>query len=132
MKVVTKRHKNKIPTQSRDALAPAEGIEPTFSVLETDALPLHHAGASSHFINRPYPAQHAHRPDSYPLAFKLSLQVPCPGSLRPPFPLSLQAKRGNLVGVGDVVPATGLPRRCDPRNDKLGTQHAHRRLRPQA
>ena len=25
-------------------LAPAEGIEPSFSVLETDALPLHHAG----------------------------------------------------------------------------------------
>ena len=29
-------------------LAPAAGIEPTFSVLETDALPLHHAGASAH------------------------------------------------------------------------------------
>lgn len=30
--------------QLQGAMAPAAGIEPTLSVLETDALPLHHAG----------------------------------------------------------------------------------------
>ena len=37
------------------------------------------------------------------------------------FNLSLRAQRGNLVNVGNMVQATGSPRRCAPRDDKLGT-----------
>ena len=41
--------------------------------------------------------------------------------VRPPTQ-SLRAKRGNLVGVGDVVQATALPRRLVPRDGKLNTR----------
>ena len=62
--------------------------------------------------NRPAPSDHTSH--AYPIS-------PSAHAYPLSFNLSLRAQRGNLVIIGNMVQATGSPRRWAPRDDKLGT-----------